>query len=298
MSSRPRFRFAPSPNGRLHLGHAFSALTVQQLARDAGGETLLRIEDIDIARSRPEFIDGIIEDLKWIGFDWQGPVRRQSEHLDDYRETIRRLDSLGVLYPCIATRKDIARAISMQPGDTPWPRDPDGSPRYTGQFRDRPDNDPDRIRESGQPYALRIDMARAYNLAVTLNGGPPTFVELGSGPDGSSGRLETDPRIWGDVVIARKDVPTSYHVSVVCDDALQGITHVTRGHDLFHATAIHRLLQILLDLSEPLYHHHQLIHDTTGRKLSKSARDTSLKALRESGVGAAALRSHLGFRQA
>ncbi|MBZ0217991.1 MAG: tRNA glutamyl-Q(34) synthetase GluQRS [Fimbriimonadaceae bacterium] len=278
-----RFRFAPSPNGRLHLGHAYAALFTARAARVANGEMLLRIEDIDIARSRPEFIEGIFEDLTWLGLSWPKPVRRQSEHFDDYIRATKRLDDMALLYPCTATRAEITKAIRRQPSHS-TKCDPDGSPLYPGIFRDIPRDEAARIKNAGEPFALRLNMQKAYGLAREINGGAIYYTEHGQGPDGQTGLLEINPAVWGDIVIARKDVPTSYHLSVVTDDALQAITHVTRGQDLFHATSIHRLLQILLDLPEPVYHHHKLIRDETGRKLAKSAQDTSLLALRESGI--------------
>lgn len=247
---------------------------------------LLRIEDIDITRSRPEFIEGIYEDLTWLGLSWPRPVRLQSEHFADYVEASKRLDELGLLYPCTATRSEIDAAISQQMQNGVLQKDPDGSPLYPGLYRDFPPGDAARIRDSDTPYALRLNMQKAYDVARDMIGGTIVYTEQGQGPDGQTGKLEADPTLWGDVVIVRKDVPTSYHLSVVVDDALQGITHITRGRDLFHATSIHRLLQILLKLPEPLYQHHPLIRDDGGKKLSKTAQSTSLLALRESGVKA------------
>ena len=281
------YRFAPSPNGRLHLGHALSALICHGQARRAGGRFLLRIEDIDIGRCRPEHIDGIIEDLTWLGLDWDGPVLRQSEHFDIYRAATRRLQALGVLYPCFATRREIAEAVVAR-GDA-TARDPDGAPLYPGLFKGRDEREILERLARGEPHALRLDMARAREIAArALAGGDLAFTETGF--DGEARRVVARPERWGDAIIVRKDVPTSYHLAVVVDDARQAVTHVTRGRDLLAATDLHRLLQVLLDLPEPVYHHHRLIADAAGRKLSKSAGDTSLAALRELGVTPAEIR--------
>jgi glutamyl-Q tRNA(Asp) synthetase len=256
---------------------------------------LLRIEDIDITRSRPEFIAGIIEDLEWLGLDWEIPVRRQSEHFEDYKKMSDRLVALGLLYPCTATRAEISKAMSDL--ENPKLLDPEGTPRYPGIFRDISNSEDSRIRASGKPYALRLNMDKALKLAHEINAGPIYHTESGTGPDGETGRLEINPAVWGDIVLVRKDVPTSYHLSVVTDDAIQGITHVTRGQDLFHATSIHRLLQILLALPAPIYQHHKLIRDDSGRKLSKSAMDSTLLSLRESGTKPAEILDFLNFSQ-
>ena len=287
VDKRPVFRFAPSPNGRLHLGHAYSALFTARAAEQAGGRLLLRIEDIDLLRCRAEFITGIYRDLAWLGLTWEEPVRRQSEHFDTYYKALSTLKDLGVLYPCYATRSEIRAAVEGKAGH---PRDPDGAPVYPGLYRDQaPVSDPER------PYALRLNHALAIKLVGEKLGHRPGFTETGSGPDGETGLQPVTPEIWGDVVLARKDIGTSYHISVVIDDALQGITHVTRGQDLYAATHIHRVLQVLLDLPEPLYCHHELISDHAGRKLAKSAGDESLASLREAGVSAEAIKQELGF---
>ncbi len=290
-----RFRFAPSPNGWLHLGHAYSALFTERAARAAGAELLLRIEDIDQTRSRQEYYDGIREDMNWLGINFAPNIRFQSNHFADYKKALDQLAGLGILYPCAATRKDIDAEISRKATPDTWPRDPDGGPLYPGIWRDRSDADYARLTESGVPLAIRLDMAKAVALYKNRNTFPLTFEEQGTGPDGQSGKIQPDPQIWGDVVLVRKDTPTSYHLSVVVDDADQGITHITRGQDLFHATAIHRLLQILLELPEPVYCHHRLIRAGDDRKLSKSAMDASLKSLRQSGTSAEEVRHMLGF---
>ena len=287
---RPVFRFAPSPNGELHIGHAFSALFTAQAAREAGGRFILRIEDIDTGRARPEFEQGIYDDLAWLGVTWDGPVRRQSEHFGDYRAALTRLQEMGLIYPCFATRAEIEAAVRPDS-----PRDPEGVPLYPGLWRWRPPRDVEARISEGAPFALRLDMARAVARAEALAGGPLTFIEEGTGPTGETGEVAVEAQRWGDVAIARKEMPTSYHLAVVVDDALQGVTHVTRGQDLFYATFIHRVLQTLLGLTCPRYRHHALIRDGAGRKLAKSARDTSLKSLRQSGVSAEEVRRRLGF---
>ena len=266
---QPVFRFAPSPNGALHLGHAFSALTDFDLCRTAGGRFLLRIEDIDRTRCRPEYETAIRDDLRWLGLSWEEPVRRQSEHMADYAAALDRLTGMGLIYPAFMSRAEIARASA----DPAWPRDPDGAPLYPGQDRDLGAAEAAARIAGSEPYALRLRMAAA---AARL--GPLSWQE-----DSDGRTIAAEPAAWGDVVVARKEVPTSYHLSVTVDDAMQGITHVVRGRDLYHATSVHVLLQRLLGLPTPRYHHHRLITDAAGRKLSKSDRDTALASLREDG---------------
>jgi glutamyl-Q tRNA(Asp) synthetase len=287
---RPVFRFAPSPNGEMHLGHAFSALFTAEAARAAGGRFILRMEDIDLGRARPEFEQGIHDDLAWLGLEWEEPVRRQSEHFGDYRAALARLQELGLVYPCFATRAELGAAARPDS-----PRDPEGMPLYSGLWRWRPPRDVEARISEDAPFALRLDMARAVAKAEAISGVPLTFIEQGTGPAGETGEVAVEAQRWGDVVIARKDVPTSYHLAVVLDDALQGVTHVTRGQDLFYATFVHRVLQTLLGLPVPRYRHHALIRDESGRKLAKSARDTSLKSLREAGVSPEEVRRRLEF---
>lgn len=279
-SGQPVFRFAPSPNGALHLGHALSAILNHDAARAEDGRFLLRIEDIDIARCTPALEAAMYQDLSWLGLTWEKPVRRQSEHLDAYRDTLASLIDRGLAYPSLLTRgeaKAIVAAYETENG--PWPRDPDGAPLYPGRERDLDATERRRITESGKPHAWRLDMQKALSsLATSL-----TWEEAGSGPDGESGMIVANPAAWGDVVLSRSDAPSSYHLSVTIDDALQGVTHVTRGRDLYHATSVHRLLQHLLDLPQPLYHHHRLIPGPDGRKLSKSNGDAGIAALREAG---------------
>jgi glutamyl-Q tRNA(Asp) synthetase len=287
MPDCPVFRFAPSPNGELHLGHALSALVGWEAAKAAGGRFLLRIEDIDTGRTRPEYVAGIFADLRWLGLAWEEPVQFQSTRFAAYAEAARKLEAMGLLYPCFATRAEIEAAAS---GAT----DPDGAPIYPGLWRGRPDADTAARKAAGEPFALRLDVGKALAAArIRLAGRPLTFTELGE--DGQPLIIAADPALWGDAVIVRKDTPSSYHLAVVVDDAWQGVTHVTRGRDLFAATHLHRLLQVLLDLPEPTYRHHRLITDADGRKLAKSARDTSLRCLREAGVTPAKVRRMVGL---
>jgi glutamyl-Q tRNA(Asp) synthetase len=285
----PVFRFAPSPNGYLHLGHALSALLNADRARAAGGRLLLRIENIDAARFRPEYETAISEDLAWLGLAWERPVRRQSEHLGDYRAALAKLDAMGLIYPSFESRAEIAALVAEREAQSPWPRDPDGAPLYPGNAKTMPAAERTR-RMAAEPYALRLDMAAALARTSAL-----TWEETGAGPSGETGRIATDPAAWGDVILARKETPTSYHLAVVVDDAAQGVTEVVRGHDLFHATSVHRLLQVLLGLAAPRYHHHRLILDANGAKLSKSTDATGLRELRARGASAADIRKRVGL---
>ncbi|MET0220569.1 MAG: tRNA glutamyl-Q(34) synthetase GluQRS [Tardiphaga sp.] len=280
----PVFRFAPSPNGYLHLGHAFSALLNFDLARASGGRLLLRIEDIDPARCRPEFEAAIAEDLAWLGIAWETPVRRQSAHLSDYRGVTDTLTAMGLLYPSYESRAEIARMVAAKEACGPWPRDPDGAPLYPGRAAVLP------AAAAGAPMALRLDMAAACGVT-----GRVSWQELGQGPDGQTGTVDARPEAWGDVVLARKETPTSYHLSVVIDDALQGVTDVVRGQDLFWSTSVHRVLQHLLGLPTPAYRHHALIRDAAGAKLSKSTGSTALRALRADGATPADIRRMFGL---
>jgi glutamyl-Q tRNA(Asp) synthetase len=274
---QPIYRFAPSPNGELHLGHAYSALFTDRAARRGQGVFLLRIEDIDVLRCTAQLADLLIEDLSWLGLRWPAPVRFQSRHLNDYSAALARLTEMELLYPCFCSRRTIAASES--------PADPDGNPLYPGTCRrlcaaERQD----RI-AAGESFSLRIDIEEACRPLAA-----PLFFD-----DLAVSRIRADPRRWGDVILARKDIGTSYHIAVVVDDAIQAVTHITRGMDLFEATHIHRLLQELLDLPVPVYHHHQLITGADGRKLSKSFRDQSLRSLRAAGVSAGGIRRSLGF---
>lgn len=289
--TQPVFRFAPSPNGELHLGHAYSALRDFAMAQAAGGRFLVRIEDIDPTRCRPEYEAAIFRDLAWLGIAWEEPVRRQSEHFADHAAALRRLEAMGLVYPAFLTRADIARR-GREPG---WPRDPDGAPLYPGDDRDLdPAVAAERI-AAGVPYALRLRMEGAMAAA-----GPLAWIETGAETgEGTSeepgATVAADPGAWGDVVLARKETPTSYHLAVVVDDAIQGVTHVVRGRDLFNATSVHLLLQRLLGVPSPVYHHHRLVMDEAGRKLSKSDRATSLRSLREAGATPADIRRMVGL---
>jgi glutamyl-Q tRNA(Asp) synthetase len=286
----PVFRFAPSPNGYLHLGHAFSALLNHDLARRAGGRLLLRIEDIDPARCRPEYEDAIYEDLAWLGIAWEAPVRRQSAHLADYRHALEKLSAQSLVYPSFESRAEIARLVAAREADGPWPRDPDGAPLYPGAAKQLSHAERTRLIETGAPYALRLDMSAAIARAGEL-----TWSEQGESPDGETGVIGARPSAWGDVILARKETPTSYHLSVVVDDALQDVTDVVRGQDLFHATSVHRLLQNLLGLSAPRYRHHRLIRDDAGAKLAKSTGSTGLRELRVAGNAPADIRRMVGL---
>jgi glutamyl-Q tRNA(Asp) synthetase len=255
----PVFRFAPSPNGYLHLGHALSALLNADLARQADARLLLRIEDIDATRCKPEYEAAIYEDLSWLGVEWEVPARRQSEHLADYRDALKKLQAQGLVYPSFESRTELATGERLS------------------------ENERARRERSGEPYALRLDMAKAIEHA-----GPLTWNENGK-------EIPADPLPFGDVVLARKETPTSYHLSVVVDDAVQGVTNVVRGQDLYEQTSVHRVLQHLLGLRAPAYRHHHLILDNDGRKLSKSTRATALRELRAQGVTPAQIRSKVGL---
>ncbi len=290
--SPPVFRFAPSPNGYLHLGHAYSALLNFDLARAAGGCLLLRIEDIDATRCKPEFEAAIYEDLAWLGIAWEEPVRRQSDHLAVYREAVEKLAGQGLIYPSFESRAEIARLVAQREASGPWPRDPDGAPLYPGLAKSLSLAERARWLEAGAPYALRLDMAAAVGRAGDLG-----WIEHGEGPDGETGAVAARPQAWGDVILARKETPTSYHLSVVVDDAVQGVTDVVRGADLFWSTSVHRLLQRLLDIAQPAYRHHRLVLDGEGRKLSKSTAATGLRELRAAGMTPADIRRLVGLPQ-
>jgi len=283
-------RFAPSPNGYLHLGHAYSALLNHDMARDLGGRLLLRIEDIDVSRCRPQYEAAIYQDLGWLGISWDTSVRRQSEQFDDYRAALAKLEAQGLIYPSFESRSEIAALVAARDRQGRWPRDPDGVPLYPGDARQLPAAERERRRRAGEPYALRLALDAAIARAGVL-----TWTETGSGPQGQTGVVEAAPQMWGDVVLARKEVPASYHLAAAVDDALQGVTDVVRGQDLFWATGIHRLLQVLLGLPQPVYHHHKLILDVDGRKLSKSTQATSLRELRAAGATAADVRRMVGL---
>jgi len=258
-------RFAPSPTGYLHLGHAYSALTAWRASRAAGGKFLLRIEDIDKARCKPEFTDAILEDLAWLGIDWDGAVRKQSEHFAAYEAALDKLDVRGVIYPCFCSRAEIARAGAAPQGD-------EGLIFYPGTCRNLPVEERLRRIAAGASFGLRLDVARALAHRAPLEW-----------EEDAGGVMTVNPEQLDDVVLARKDIPTSYHLAVTVDDALQGVTLVTRGADLFMATHVHRVLQALLDLPTPHYRHHRLLTDASGKRFAKRDKSLTLRALREAG---------------
>ena len=275
----PVFRFAPSPNGYLHLGHALSALINFDMARAMRGRLLLRIEDIDQTRCRAEFEQAIYQDLSWLGLSWEPHARRQSEHFDVYRAALAKLDAMGLIYPSFESRAEIGALVAERERHGLWPRDPDGVPLYPGHAKSLSPAERAKRMAAGEPYALRLDMAAAVARVGTL-----AWSEKGTDSDEESEIIMADPNAWGDVVLARKETPTSYHLSVVVDDALQGVTHVVRGQDLSTSTSVHRVLQALLHLPAPTYHHHRLVLDSDGHKLSKSTKATALRELRAQGA--------------
>jgi glutamyl-Q tRNA(Asp) synthetase len=288
--TQPVFRFAPSPNGYLHLGHALSALVNAEMARAFGGRLLLRIEDIDTARCRSEYETAIHEDLAWLGIGWEEPARRQSEHFEAYRAALARLEAQGLVYPSFESRAEITRLVAEREARGHWPRDPDGAPLYPGGAKKLSADDRAARIAAGEPYALRLDMH-----AAVARTGPLTWVETGADHEEEHETLMAHPEAWGDVVLGRKETPTSYHLSVVVDDALQGVSHVVRGEDLQAATSVHRVLQELLGLHAPHYHHHRLVLDETGRKLSKSTQATALRELRAQGMTPGDIRRAVGM---
>lgn len=285
----PVFRFAPSPNGPLHLGHALSAILNFEAARSMGGRFLLRIEDIDMARCRPEFESAIYEDLRWLGLTWEEPVRRQSEHFDEYRTALCTLEERRMTYPAFESRAEIARLVADRQSHSPWPRDPDGVPVYPGAARMMALDERAKRIAAGEAFAIRLDMERAVEWT-----GAVAWTETGEGPLGETGTIVARPQDWGDVIVGRKETPASYHLAVVLDDAAQGVTHVVRGQDLFWATSVHRVLQELLGFPMPIYQHHRLILDEAGRKLSKSTKATAIGELRAQGVTPADIRGLIG----
>lgn len=281
-------RFAPSPTGPLHLGHALAAITAHDLARRSGGRFLLRIEDIDAGRCRPEFTAAIIDDLDWLGLSWDGPVVRQLTQMDRYRERLLELSALGLTYPCFCTRAEIAAEVARMPAA------PQGSegPLYPGTCRMLTAAQRQARIAAGEVHALRLDVAACM---ARIDGRALFFDEAGRGPAGQTGRIAVDAAVFGDIVLARKDVGVSYHLAVVLDDHEQGITLVTRGEDLFMATHVQRLLQDVLGLDAPGYHHHRLVRDATGRRLAKRDRDQALAALRAAGASPADVRRLIGL---
>jgi glutamyl-Q tRNA(Asp) synthetase len=274
-------RFAPSPTGYLHLGHAFSAFNAWRRARRAGGRFLLRLEDIDPTRCRPDYADAIQEDLAWLGLDWDGPVRVQSDHLSDYRAVLDGLAERGLVYPCFCTRADIVREVAAS---SAAPHGPDGAPLYPGTCRRLPSDERAKRIAAGERFALRLDMAAAIRPGLV-------YEEEGEG------HVACHPERFGDVVLARKDAPASYHLCVTHDDALQGVTIVTRGVDLKPATDLHRLIQALMGWPVPAYAHHRLLTDDTGRRLAKRDKAVTLRSLRAEGVSARAVIERLDQSQ-
>ena len=284
---QPVFRFAPSPNGFLHLGHAYSALLNARLAREMGGRFLVRIEDIDTIRCTEDRVAACLEDLEWLGLDWEQPVLRQSTQFERYRAVATDTEAKGLLYPCFCSRNDIAQAAGAN-----RLHDPDGASVYPGTCRALDATTRAARRASGEPFALRLDMAAALARICARRCG---WREVSGEQLETVTDIAARPEKWGDVVLVRKETPTSYHLAVVVDDAAQGVTHVVRGTDLYEATAIHRVLQTILGLPEPRYHHHALIRDEAGKKLAKSLASTPLRQLRAEGVTAAEVRKRLGF---
>lgn len=275
-------RFAPSPTGHLHLGHAYSALLGFEAAAQAGGRFILRIEDIDQGRCRDEFVQGIYDDLEWLGLEWEAPVRVQSHHMADYQKALDALYSRGLIYPCFCTRAEIKAEIERAPSA---PHGPDG-PLYPGTCRSLPIRDADERKEAGVPHAWRLNLEKALESLQDA--------ALGWHEDGK-GFISAEPKRLGDVVLARKDTPASYHLAVTHDDALQGVTHIIRGEDLFYATHIHRLLQALMGWPAPTYVHHPLLKDENGVRFAKRHKSETLSSLRASGVTAEDVRKRLGF---
>ena len=285
-SPRSVFRFAPSPNGYLHLGHALSALLNHDMARATGGQLLLRIEDIDTTRCRSEYEQAIYEDLCWLGLEWDEPVRRQSEHFEEYRAALDALQRQGLVYPAFESRAEIARLVAGHGAD--WPQDPDGTPLYPGNARKTPPAELAQRSERGEPNALRLDLQAALPDIRK----PLAWAETG---EGKKREVAAHPERWGDAILGRKETPASYHLACVVDDALQGVTHVVRGLDLYEATSMHRLLQELLGLPAPVYHHHRLVLDADGKKLAKRDPSTTLRDLRAQGWNAKDVRRAVGL---
>lgn len=278
-------RFAPSPTGRLHRGHGFSALTAERAARETGGRFLLRIEDIDPTRCRPEYEAGILEDLAWLGLSWEQPVRRQSDHLSDFAGVVDVLDRRGLLYRCFRTRKEVLDAI----GDAPH------GPVEAARPGPHPEDEEARLLAEGRPFAWRLSLDRARDLLGGKAWDALAFVEEGHGPEGERGLIRARPEIAGDVVLARKDAGAAYHVAVTHDDALQGVTHVVRGEDLFEAAHIQVLIQTLMGWPPPVYRHHALLAGPDGRRYAKRDRSVTLAEIRAAGVSSVTLRAELGF---
>lgn len=286
----PVYRFAPSPNGLLHLGHAYCALLNRDLAEASHGRLLLRIDDVDLERCRPEFAAAIEEDCTWLGLNYEHPVRHQQHHLDQYSKALSRLRDMGLAYPAFLSRSEVTQFVAQTGHRHDWPRDPDGSPHYPSHDRELDAEERDARLASGEPHAIRLAMNRAIAAA-----GPLSWQEFQRDDKGQITSQTIDPSAWGDVLLAGRSITASYHLAVVIDDELQGVTNVVRGLDLKAATSVHRLLQKLLGLREPHYHHHRLILDVEGRKLSKTDGDKGIAALRARGWSVADIREAIGL---
>jgi glutamyl-Q tRNA(Asp) synthetase len=283
---QPVFRFAPSPNGYLHLGHAYSALLNYDMARAANGRLLLRIEDIDPTRCRPEYEEAIRQDLEWLGILFERPVRRQSEYFSEYRAALEKLEQEGLLFTSYESRAEIAKLVAARGSD--WPRDPEGAPLYPGDAQKMSEAERMRKLEKGEPYALRLNLKAVLKRVKKK----PFWHEAN---ENNPRDIEAHPEQWGDVVLGRKETPASYHLACVLDDALQGVTHIVRGMDLYESTSIHRLLQEILGLPAPTYHHHKLILDESGKKLAKRDPSTTLRDLRAQGWKVSDVRKRVGL---
>jgi glutamyl-Q tRNA(Asp) synthetase len=283
-SASPTTRFAPSPTGWLHLGHALAAIGAYQAA--GAGRFLLRIEDLDRGRCRPQFEAGVVEDLAWLGLTWEQPVLRQSERSHAYRDALSALDRADLLYPCFCSRKEILQEIERA-GEAPHRS---GEVIYPGSCRSLSEREREQRKARGEAVALRLDSSKASALTGALG-----FTELGRGPNNEAGEIAVDPAVLGDIVVARPGLPAAYHLAVVVDDAFQGVSRVTRGNDLFPSTHVQRLLQALLGVPAPVYAHHRLILDAAGKKLSKRDQSTTLRSLREQGIDAMEIRRRIGM---
>ncbi|MCP4070819.1 MAG: tRNA glutamyl-Q(34) synthetase GluQRS [Hyphomicrobiales bacterium] len=297
---QPVFRFAPSPNGLLHLGHAYSALINQEICRSFNGKMLLRLENTDIARCRSDYEDAIVEDLAWIGFEWQGEIRRQSDHFDHYASILDDLENEDLAYPSFMSRSQINHLIAAREeksGKT-WPRDPDGGVHYPGDEYNLERDIRDDMRKEYPNFAFRLNIREAQNRLVRQPVKTLCWQEMdcdNSGKEISFERIRCEPEQWGDVVLGRQEIPASYHLACVVDDGLQGVTHVVRGRDIYPATSIHRLLQEILGITEPIYCHHDLIVDDQGNKFSKRHGQTSLRELRAAGLQAKDIHKMIGI---
>ncbi|MFK7902839.1 MAG: tRNA glutamyl-Q(34) synthetase GluQRS [Nitratireductor sp.] len=290
--NKPVFRFAPSPNGRLHLGHAFSALLNQEMAKQLNAKFLLRIEDTDLGRCTPVLEQRMLEDLQWLGIEWDEEPLRQSDNIKTYEEVIHTLQSEGLVYPAFMSRSQIKNYIGAQEENgIAWPRDPDGSPLYPDVDKNLSEDESEQRIANGDQYALRLDMQKA----MAFVGQEMHWVENFEGPKEETGTIKAKPKDWGDIILSRKDSPASYHLACVTDDAMQGITHVVRGRDLFWSTSVHLLLQALMGFPTPQYFHHDLILDENNRKLSKSNNDTSIAELRSAGTSQTDIKKMIGL---